>query len=111
MPAVDTILDSLGTSSFLSMFDLVKGFQRFSRDRQKTGDVTLSSIGVCHLAVGMTLLYSRCIVLYDVLVYCRAYMDDVVVFSSSWEEHVLHLKCTLQAIQKVCLTRYPEKCE
>ena len=51
------------------------------------------------------------IALYNVLVYCRAYMDDDVVFSSSWEEHVLHLRSTLQAIQKICLTRYPEKCE
>jgi len=114
------VLDSLGTSSFLSKFDLVKGFHQVPvrvQDRPKTGFVTpwgkyqyrCMPFGLRNAPAVFQRLMD--IVLYDVFVYCRAYIDDVVVFSSSWEEHVLHLKCTLQVIQKAGLTLHPDKCD
>ncbi|MEQ2207767.1 hypothetical protein XENOCAPTIV_018226, partial [Xenoophorus captivus] len=36
-----------------------------------------------------------------------AYLDDVVVFSSSWEEHVQHLSLVLGKIQEAGLTGNP----
>ena len=50
------------------------------------------------------------LVLYDVHVFSHA-IDDAVFFSSSWEEHVSHLKCVLQEIEKAGLTLHPDKCE
>ncbi|KAL1246972.1 hypothetical protein QQF64_034274 [Cirrhinus molitorella] len=40
-----------------------------------------------------------------------AYLDDVVIFSKSWEEHLNHLKETLNRIQEARLTLNVRKCE
>ncbi|GJP57665.1 hypothetical protein CLOP_g15657 [Closterium sp. NIES-67] len=39
------------------------------------------------------------------------YIDDVVIFSRSEEEHAEHLKATLDAIAAAGLTCHPEKCK
>ena len=98
MPWVDTILDSIGTSSFLPKFDLVKVFHQVPvklRDRPKTSFVTpwgkyqyrCMSFGLTYAPAVFLRLMD--IVLYVFVYYC-AYIDNVVVFSSCREEHVLH---------------------
>ena len=49
-------------------------------------------------------------VLHDALFCSRAYIDDIVSFSSSWDEH-MHLLCVLQALREAALTLNPTKCE
>ncbi|GFU78125.1 hypothetical protein TNCV_3665851 [Trichonephila clavipes] len=36
--------------------------------------------------------------------YCRSYIDDVAVFSKTWEQHIKHLCVVFQTIQKVGFT-------
>ncbi|KAJ1192684.1 hypothetical protein NDU88_001990 [Pleurodeles waltl] len=36
--------------------------------------------------------------------YSAAYLDEIAVYSSSWEEHLLHLKEVLQALRQAGLT-------
>ena len=85
----------------------MKGFHKVQvklRDRPKIGFVTpwgknqyrCLPFGLRNASAVFQRLMD--IVLYEVLVYCHAYIDDVVVFSSSEEEDVLHLKRALQAI-------------
>jgi hypothetical protein len=38
------------------------------------------------------------------------YIDDIVLFSKSWEEHLLHLNQVLGAIAKAGITLSPPKC-
>lgn len=38
-------------------------------------------------------------------------MDDVIIFSNSWEEHLTHLEETLKRIQEAGLTLNVKKCE
>jgi len=40
-----------------------------------------------------------------------AYMDDVVIYSDSEEEHVCHVKWIMQRLLKAVLFLKPEKCE
>lgn len=42
--------------------------------------------------------------------YAAAYLDDVIIFSSSWEEHLQHLKEVFQRIQLAGLTINSRKC-
>ena len=37
-------------------------------------------------------------------------MDDVVVFSESWEEHLTHIASVLEALKSAGLTANPNKC-
>eukprot|EP00731_Ephydatia_muelleri_P009850 Em0005g436a len=40
-----------------------------------------------------------------------AYIDDVAIFSNSWEEHLQHVRVVLQRIQEAGLTAKPQKCQ
>src|SRR5450759_3770561 len=42
--------------------------------------------------------------------YCFVYIDDIVVFSATFEEHLLHLALVLQALQKSNLKVNIDKC-
>uniref|UniRef100_L7LYF1 RNA-directed DNA polymerase n=1 Tax=Rhipicephalus pulchellus TaxID=72859 RepID=L7LYF1_RHIPC len=42
--------------------------------------------------------------------YACAYIDDVAVFSETWQDHMCHLRAVLQAIQSAGLTVNPAKC-
>lgn len=47
---------------------------------------------------------------HDLLSHTAAYMDDVVVFSATWEEHITHLQETLTRIRSAGLTLKADKC-
>ncbi len=43
--------------------------------------------------------------------WAAAYLDDMVIFSNSWEEHLTHLSETLKRIREAGLTLNVKKCE
>ena len=47
----------------------------------------------------------------DYLTLQGAYLDDVVIFSSSWNQHLDHLQTVLQRLQEAGLTINPSKCD
>ena len=42
--------------------------------------------------------------------YARAYIDDIVVFSESWEDHPCHLEDVLNRLRAAGLKAKPSKC-
>ena len=50
-----------------------------------------------------------------VLVECKefsaVYIDDILIFSKSWEEHLCHIEQVLLALKTAGLTAKPQKCE
>ena len=43
--------------------------------------------------------------------YAAAYLDDVVIYSKSWEEHIRHITDVLQRLREAGLTIRPKKCQ
>jgi len=43
-------------------------------------------------------------------IFCLVYIDDIVVYSRSYEEHITHLDKVLEAIKKAGITLSPNKC-
>jgi len=41
---------------------------------------------------------------------CTPYMDDLVIFSDTWEEHLGHIQDTLHTLEQAGLTANPSKC-
>ena len=41
----------------------------------------------------------------------NAYIDDVIIFSKCWEEHLMHIRSVLSYLRKTGLTAKPSKCE
>lgn len=42
--------------------------------------------------------------------FAAAYLDDVVIYSHTWEEHLDHLQLVFQSLQNAGLTINPGKC-
>jgi len=42
--------------------------------------------------------------------YCTPYMDDLVVFSDTWDEHMHHIRQVLWRLREAGLTANPNKC-
>ena len=50
-------------------------------------------------------------VLRDCSAFSRSYIDDVVVFSQTWEEHLVHLRAVLTCLQWANLSLKLRKCQ
>ena len=97
LPRISDMLNSLGKAKYLSSFDLASAFHQCSikvADRPKTAftynntkyEFTLVLFGL-QSSLGF---FARIInqVMYDILRgQCLAYMDDIILFSESKEEH------------------------
>ena len=119
MPRVDELIEGLGNAMYLSTLDLTKGYWQIpltQSAKEKTAFSTQS--GLYHFNVlpfglhGAPATFQR---LMDHLLrshsgYAAAYLDDIVVFSPSWESHLRHLTEVFHSIQKAGLTVNPEKC-
>ncbi|XP_075770608.1 uncharacterized protein LOC142823438 [Pelodiscus sinensis] len=42
--------------------------------------------------------------------YAAAYIDDIVIFSRSWEQHLEHIAAVLETLRRANLTANPKKC-
>lgn len=50
------------------------------------------------------------VVLWPHRSYAAAYLDDVIIHSSTWAEHLQQLRVVLEELQKAILTTNPCKC-
>ncbi len=48
-------------------------------------------------------------ILKDCSSFASVYIDDVLVYSKDWEEHLQHLRLVLEALRKSGLTAKPSK--
>ena len=119
MPRVEEIIDCLGEAKYLSVLDLNKGFHQVPMkqdDIEKTAFCTpWGKYEYLFMPFGLrnapsTFQRLMDLVLNDMLDFSRAYIDDVVIFSNSWKEHLQHLKAVLERLREVGLTAKPSKC-
>ena len=43
--------------------------------------------------------------------YAAAYLDDIIIHSQGWEEHLTHFQAVLDALRLFGLTANPKKCK
>ena len=120
MPRIDDIIDRLGKARYITTLDLTKGYWQMPvamRDRPKTAFVMprgLFQFRVMPFGLnGAPASFQR---LTDSLVkgyedFAAAYLDDLVIFSSSWRGHVEHLRTILRRIKDANLTVKLAKCQ
>ena len=120
MPLIDEILEMLATAKFISKIDLTKGFHQIPinpSDCQKTAFCTpWGKYEYCFMPFGLRngpAVFQR---LMDSLLHqdkqlSQVYIDDIVVFSASWEEHCTHLDTILSRLSAAGLTANIKKCQ
>ncbi|KAJ1143845.1 hypothetical protein NDU88_010147 [Pleurodeles waltl] len=120
IPRADELVDRLGAAKFLSTFDLTSGYWQIAltegakeRSAFSTPDghyqFRVMPFGLKNAPATFQRLVNGVLAGKDA--FCAAYLDDIAVYSSSWEEHLLHLKEVLQALQQAGLTIKASKCQ
>jgi len=118
MPRVEEVLEGVGKSLFISKLDLSKGYYQVRmspEDIQKTAFVChrgryeflrmpfgVKNAPACFQEVMQNLFMEEA--------HCTPYMDDLVVFSESWEDHLAHIEGVLRKLESAGLTANPRKC-
>ena len=120
LPCIEEALDSLKGAKYFSTLDLASGYNQIAvdeADKQKT--VFITPFGLFQyerLPFGMSgapgtfqrfvqRLFSE--KLFEILL---IYLDDLLVFSETFEEHLQHLDYVLTTTEKHGLKLKPSKC-
>ena len=120
MPRIEDILDRVGKANFITTLDLPRGYWQVpvaDEDRHKTAFT--SPFGLYQFCVmpfglnGAPGTFQRLMneVVQDLEKFAHAYLDDLVVFSDTWREHLSHLETILEKLQEFGLTAKMPKCQ
>jgi hypothetical protein len=122
LPKISEVLDQLAGSVWFTSLDMKSGYWQVRmdpRDREKTAFTTpqgglyefnVLSFGLCNApATFMRLM--------DVILSglnwksCMTYIDDVLIFSASWEQHMQSVRAVLRRFDEAGLKLNAKKCE
>ena len=119
MKRIDDLLDEVSAARFLTSLDLLKGFWQVSlTDRAQEASAFVTPDGhysYCVMPFGMRNSSATFQCLVDRLVSglegVTAYIDDLLVYSNTWEEHVERLRALFSRLLESSLTINLAKCE
>ncbi len=120
LPRIEETLNRLNGNNYFSKLDLKTGYHQIPihpSDKQKTTFVTYN--GIFHFNVMPQGLknapssFQR--IMYELLVntrwdFCLVYIDDVIIFSKTFNQHVAHLNEIFSILYKANLQLNPQKC-
>jgi hypothetical protein len=112
IPRIDDCVDKIGTAKYVSKFDLLKGFWQIPlTERAKEVSAFVTPKGLYQYKVmpfGMRnspATFQRLInsVIADIEG-CEGYIDDVVIYSDTWEEHLMIMRKFFKRLSEANLT-------
>ena len=119
MPRVEEVFDSIGSASYITTLDLAKGYWQIPMAADSC-EVTafITPFGLFEFLVmpfGLhtaPATFQRLMnsLLREFQEFAGAYLDDVVIFSCSWEDHLAHLSRVFACLHAAGLTVKPSKC-
>ena len=119
MPRIDTLLDNIGNAAFITTLDLSKGYYQVPVNTEDIDKTTFTSplgkfrfkvmpFGLKNAPSTFQRLMDR--ILSGTHEYAAAYLDDIVVFSTTWNDHINHLTEIFNRLRTAGLTAKPSKC-
>ena len=121
LPRVDNLLDSLHGARWFSTLDLKSGYWQvpiLEQDKEKTAFHTSSGhlyefnqvpFGLCNAPATFSRLMD-CVLSGLHWETCLFYLDDIIVFSSTWEEHLARLRQVFERLRHANLKLGANKC-
>ena len=122
LPRICEMLESLAGAAHYSTFDMNSGFWQvpMSPESKQYTTFTLGSMGLyecesmpfglCNALPTFQRLMQNCLGELN-LTYCLIYLDDVIVFSHTEEEHLERMRVIFDCLRKHGLKLKPSKCE
>lgn len=120
LPRIDDALDALQGSTFFSTIDLQSGYWQVEvdeKDQEKTAFVTPDGLyefkvlpfGLCNAPATFERMMDNLLRALKWTM-CLCYMDDIFIFSATFEEHIERIWSVLQCIQNGGLRLNTSKC-
>lgn len=121
LPRTEDTFDHLQSSLIFSKLDAAAGYWQIPLDkpaREKSAIVTpdgqfewlVMPFGLCNAPSTFQKLMDT--ILKDIKwKYCMVYLDDILIFSKSWEEHLEQLRVILQRLLSAGISLKLSKCE
>ena len=120
LPRLDDVIERLAGARYFSSLDMAGGFWQIpirEKDKEKTAFVTPEGLyefnrmpfGLKNAPPGFQRLMNR---LFGHLMwqYCLVYIDDLLVFSKTFDEHLANLRVVFEILRKAHLLLQPPKC-
>ena len=119
LPRMEDCVDNLGSAAFVTKLDLLKGYWAVPLTRRAsevsafvTPDHFLQyevmAFGMCNAPATFQRLVN---IVLEGVPNCNAYLDDLIVYSADWAEHIKLLKMVFGRLAKASLTLNLAKCE
>jgi Reverse transcriptase (RNA-dependent DNA polymerase) len=121
LPKIADMLDAMAHCKFFSTLDLTSGFWQVrmnAQDQEKTAfstkfgtyEFTVMPFGLMNAPATFQRLMDN--VFYDVTwKFVLVYMDDIIIYSKTLEDHRKHLEQVLQLLINAGLKLNPDKCD
>ncbi|KAG5276768.1 hypothetical protein AALO_G00109520 [Alosa alosa] len=119
MPRLEDLIERQGKATYITTLDLCKGYWQVPLTEETKPYIAFRTPqGLYHFTVmpdglqGAPATFQRLmdIVLSGTELFAAAYLDDIVVYSATWGEHLQHLEEVLNKIKQAGLTIHPRKC-
>jgi hypothetical protein len=120
IPKQTDILQALSGSQYLSVFDTLSGFTQMEFDEESRPISAIQTHRGLHQFCQMPFGWQNGPpkfqhAMQDILapylwIFALVYIDNIVVYSRTFEEHLQHMGCVLSVITKSGLTLLPPKC-
>ena len=121
IPRIDECLDALGGATHFSSLDLASGYYQVAmaeEDRAKTAftcpfglfEYERMPFGLCNAPATFQRLMQS--VMHDhILRLLLVYLDDLLVYSSSFQQHIDNLRVVFQRLREIGVKLNPSKCK
>ena len=120
MPLVEELIDEVGNASFLSKIDLVKVYYQIPMEessKEKTAFVcpfvkyqlNRMPFGLSNAPATFQRVMDK--MLSGATEFAKTYIDDIVVLSACWRDHLTHLEEVLKRLKDAGLTANHSKCD
>ena len=119
MPRVDEMIDHIGQGKYISTLDLNKGYWQVPVEETSQSKTAFTTpFGLYEFITmpfglqGAPATFQRLMdkILRGLEKYVSAYIDDVAIYSKTWEDHLKQLKSVLARLRAANLTAKPKKC-
>ena len=119
LPRVDDSVDLVGKATFITKFDLVKGYWQVpltERARKVASFVVSGAVYQCQVMpyglknapATFQRLMNRVV---DGIPNCSVYIDDVIIYDTVWEDHLNHVERLVSRLEEAGLVVNLSKCE
>ncbi|GFX85509.1 retrovirus-related Pol polyprotein from transposon 297 [Trichonephila clavipes] len=120
LPNIEERVEKVSAAKFITVFDLSKGYWQIplSKTAQRYAAFCTSFGTYRHLRMSFGLknapyFFSKLMaeLLNGLEDFVVPYLDDIAIFSDTWESHIKHMETVLQRIKRAKLTIKPSKCK